>query len=208
MKKLLACLLIATLLLGGSAIGASAVLAEPDPAIFVLPTVVAIEAQLRDDVEEIQAWDGWPDLGHWNIDLTLHFADGTSRLLRWWDGWTDDDLWWEVIWRFDAETHVVTFFYLDSDMDFDDIEEWNKFLATLPQTTLDLSDVEFVEWEWTTWQPGPWDRLVDWFFTSPWALPLRIVAAPVGALAGLVAWTFAYLLVVPLYLFAFVFGWW
>jgi len=183
MKKLLACLLIATLLLGGSAIGASAALAEPDPAIFILPTVVAIEAQLRSDVEPITFRDGWLFLSPYDIDIIVHFEDGTSRLLKYeWRGRTYDT-WWGISWEFDHETHIVTIFYHDSN-------------SVGLQTTLDLSDVEFVELEWTTPQPDD----LGWFWTSPWAIPLRVLAFPFITLV----WSLFFL---PIFFTVLVFGW-
>ena len=144
MKKLLACILAITLLLGSGIIAAVAAAPEEHSLIFILPEVTAIEAEWNGEIM-LNFWEGWGNIQPWfspaNVEVTLHFEDGETQTL---DHWFDDnitgELWWEVGAVFDSETGLVTVFFADS-IRFNAFVEQNpswtldELIATLPRTT-------------------------------------------------------------------------
>ena len=151
MKKLLACILILTLLLG-SAIAAAAALPvgppdeieiAPHSLVFELPVVTGIEAVWNDEIflDDYELDHIW--FGPENVAVTVSFEGGPPQVLTsWWgEGWDgSQSWWWEIHYRIDHENNTVTLFYLDSNSNraFWDAypnANWEDFLQTLPQTS-------------------------------------------------------------------------
>ena len=206
MKKILS-ILLALIFVASSAVAASAALPADEITpynLFQLPVVTSIEAELTG--EDIFIWNGTPGFHDGNVMITLHFEEGEPQVLTRWNGWGTGDVWWSIGWNYNAAVGTVTFFYEDSNLwrafsdanpDLSYPESRELFIATLPSATVDLSDVEFTQ---RYWQPSLLDRIVEWLFTSPWALPLRIVVYPFLVL-------FANVVMIPIGFIVFVPGW-
>lgn len=137
LKKLLALLLAAALLLSGMVTAGATVVETPG---LVLKEVERIEAE----------WIGGsvsPDFGFeiapWSTRVTLHYSDGSSEALDSWGEFDDDSgVWWKIDYRSDwdddwstlpKETNV-TLYYCDSALFSACDGTYSEFLETVPQT--------------------------------------------------------------------------
>ena len=152
MKKLLACILAIALLLS-SAVAATAALSAgeaeiaPHGLVFELPVVTGIEAEWNGEVLlNLSVWRA--RFSPENVDVTVHFADGSSEQLTRWND-RGMDWWWQLGFVIDDETNIVTIFYEDSNLrsafaEANGLELWQvnrnnaNYLATLPQDSFEL----------------------------------------------------------------------
>ncbi|MCL2195006.1 MAG: hypothetical protein FWB76_03555 [Oscillospiraceae bacterium] len=160
MKKLLSVVLAGVMLLGMFGLGAGALI-DDHTLQFELPVVTAIEAQWNG---EILLGTGWfaddsngdkqllvPFFNPTNVDVTVHFDDGTYELLSaWWGGISSGHGWqeWDVQVWYNPRSNVVTARYGDSRIREAALEEagcccyvdWGAVEASLPQTTVDFPE--------------------------------------------------------------------